>query len=62
MDSESFQQVRFLAVYGAFVAAQAQAKLASGRGAPDQEDVNRYVEEAEALANMVALANGDPRR
>jgi hypothetical protein len=62
MDPESFKQARWLAVYGAFIAVQAQEKLESGRGAPDQDDVNRYVEEAETLANMVAVANGDPER
>ena len=62
MDVESFQQSRWTAVYGAFVAVQAQRKMDEGRGAPDDDDVKRYCEEAEALANMVAEANGDPQR
>ncbi len=62
MDLETFQQARWLAVYGAFIAVQAQDKIESGRGAPDQEDVDRYVEEASTLADMVAIATGDPTR
>ena len=62
MGLEMFQQARWLAVYGAFVAVQAQQKMSEGRGAPDQDDVNRYVEEAETLANMVAISNKDPER
>jgi hypothetical protein len=62
MGREMFQQARWLAVYGAFIAAQAQQKMAEGRGAPDQSDVDRYVEEAAALANMVAVSNKDPER
>lgn len=62
MDLESFQQARFLAVYGASVALQAQRKFDDGRGAPTQEDVKRYVEEATTLANMAAEAVGDPER
>ena len=56
------QQARWLAVYGAFIAAQAQQKMSEGRGAPDQDDVDRYVEEAATLANMVAISNKDPER
>ena len=41
VDHETFQQARWLAVYGAFVAAQAQQKMNEGRGAPDQADVDR---------------------
>jgi hypothetical protein len=62
VDHETFQQARWLAVYGAFVAAQAQQKMNEGTGAPDQTDVDRYVEEAETLANMVAISNKDPER
>lgn len=62
MGLEMFQQARWLAVYGAFIAVQAQAKTNEGRGAPDDDDVKRYVEEAVTLANMVATCNGDPER
>jgi hypothetical protein len=62
MGLEMFQQARWLAVYGAYIAALAQHKFASGCGAPTQSDVNRYSEEAVALANMMAVANGDPER
>jgi hypothetical protein len=62
MPFETFQQARWLAVYGAFIATQAQAKMDEGSGAPDQADVNRFCEEAAELANMVAIANGDPER
>lgn len=63
MDVEAFQQAQWLAVYGAFVAARAQRKMETRvRGAPDQDDVNRWVEEAASLADMVAIANGNPKR
>lgn len=62
MGVEMFQQARWLAVYGAFIAVQAQQKMNEGRGAPDQDDVDRYVEEAATLANMVAITNKDPER
>ncbi len=62
MDHESFQQARWLAVYAAWVALQAHQKMAEGRGAPDQSDVDHYVEDAAELANMVAISNRDPER
>jgi hypothetical protein len=42
----------WLSVFGAFVATQVQEKLTSGRGAPDEDDMDRYIEEAETVADM----------
>jgi hypothetical protein len=62
MGLEMFQQAQWLAVYGASIAAQAQLRKDMTGVSPGQSDVTRYVEEAAALANMVAKANGSPER
>lgn len=62
MDLESFQQARFLSVFGAFVAMRAHQKMVEGRGAPNAGDMARYVEEATEVANAMAEEVGDPRR
>jgi hypothetical protein len=59
MDVESFQQARWLAVYGASVALQAQRMKADHGRTPDQEDVAYFCQEAARLANMAADASGD---
>jgi hypothetical protein len=62
VDVESFQHARWLAVYGAAVALQAQRmKVDQGR-TPDEADVAYFCREAVKLANMAADAVGDPRR
>jgi hypothetical protein len=62
MGLEMFRQARWLAVYGTSIASQVQAKIDEGNGAPDESDVARFAEEAATLANMVAVANGEPER
>lgn len=62
MGLEMCRQARWLAVYGAVVASQVQAKVNEGSGAPDESDIARYAEEAATVANMVAVANGEPER
>lgn len=62
MGMEMFQQARWLAVYGAYIASMARDQVGSGHGSPSQADVERFARKAAALANMVAVANGDPKR
>ena len=40
------------ATYGAMVAGQVLRYMAEGRGAPDDEAMDRFVEEAEAVADL----------
>lgn len=47
-----FRQERWLSVYGASVATQVQQHLAEGRGAPDDGQMIRIVEEAVTIADM----------
>lgn len=46
----------WLAVFGAFVAAQAHKKLESGQGTPSDDDMDRFVAEAETVATLAVEA------
>ena len=61
MDLESFQQARWLSVYGASFAHQFHEHH---RRVGDVTDKNckGFAEEAKEIANMAAEAVGDPRR
>jgi hypothetical protein len=61
MDLESFQQARFLAVYGASFAHQWHEHHRRF-GEVTDEECRRFSEEAHEIANMAAEAVGDPRR
>lgn len=39
-------------IYGAMIARLAQDKLAEGRGAPDENDMRNFAEEAEAVVEL----------
>ena len=42
----------WISTFGAFVALQVQERIQSGRGPPEEVDMDRFVEEAEAVADM----------
>jgi hypothetical protein len=44
------QRAVYSATYGAYFAAQVHARMESGRGAPDEDDYDRYAEEADTVA------------
>jgi hypothetical protein len=52
VDPEEFGMRRWLAVYGAMVAAQAREWVLAGRGGVTPEAMVRFREEAEAVANL----------
>lgn len=52
MPKKTKETPRYLAVYGAMVALQVHKHMDEGRGAPDDEDMRRFVEEAHAVAEM----------
>lgn len=54
--AEANKHPYWVSVFGAFVAVQVQEKLESGRGAPDDDDMDRYVSEAECVADMAIEA------
>lgn len=45
------RNARWLSVYGASVALQVHQRFREGRGAPDEDDFERYVEEAASIAD-----------
>ena len=62
MDVESLQQARWLSVYGASIALQAQRMNVEHGRDPTPDDVAHFNREAIRLANMVVAVNGDPKR
>lgn len=54
--AEANKHPYWISVFGAFVATQVQEKLTSGRGAPDEDDMDRYIGEAETVADMAIEA------
>lgn len=54
MEWEQWKAQMRVSIAGASIARQAHDKMAQGRGAPDEEDMKRYAEEAGAIADLWA--------
>ena len=52
MTYEDFQKIKWLSVYGASIAIQSHQQLIDGKGGVLPEDMARYKEEAEAVADL----------
>ena len=51
-DAQQRSQLRWHAVYGAFLALQVRDYIAEGRGSPENDVMAGFVEEAEAVADL----------
>jgi len=52
MTHEDFQKIKWLSIYAASIAIQCNQQLIDGRGGVLPEDMERYKEEAEAVADL----------
>ena len=52
MTYEDFQKIKWLSVYGAYIAIQSHQQLIDGKGEVLPEDMARYKEEAETVADL----------
>lgn len=58
MTFEDFKQIKWLSVYGAYVAIQCHQHLEDGKGGVLPEDMKRFKEEAITIADL--SCEGDP--
>lgn len=52
MTYEDYQKMKWLSVYGASIAIQCHQQLRDGKGGVLPEDMERYKEEAKAVADL----------
>jgi hypothetical protein len=59
MTYEDFQKIKWLSVYGAYIAIQSHQQLIDGKGGVLPEDMERYKEEAKAVADLALEGEGE---